>query len=102
MDCFSEGVMLISTATESWDILFLNDAWMRITGVHMPAHATGTHIPHAAATCNGTILHATAYGHDPIGHDHQCCLAVFSSDSRSTGNACPMTRCKDIHGMQRN
>lgn len=32
MDCFSEGVMLISTLTSTWDILFINDAWTRITG----------------------------------------------------------------------
>ncbi|KAK9790562.1 hypothetical protein WJX73_005557 [Symbiochloris irregularis] len=33
MDCFSEGIMLINTSTESWDIMFLNEAWSRLTGV---------------------------------------------------------------------
>ncbi|KAK9827983.1 hypothetical protein WJX81_005140 [Elliptochloris bilobata] len=33
MDCFSEGIMLVNTATDSWDVLFVNDAWSRITTI---------------------------------------------------------------------
>lgn len=39
MDCFSEGVMLISTLTSTWDILFINDAWTRITGINKESAA---------------------------------------------------------------
>lgn len=36
MDCFSEGIMLVNTATASWDVLFVNDAWSRITSAPHP------------------------------------------------------------------
>ncbi|CAK0736720.1 hypothetical protein CVIRNUC_000792 [Coccomyxa viridis] len=32
MDCFSEGIMLVNTDSENWNILFVNDAWSRVTG----------------------------------------------------------------------
>lgn len=32
MDCFSEGIMLVNTDSEHWNILFVNDAWSRVTG----------------------------------------------------------------------
>ena len=32
MDCFSEGIMLVNTKSAEWDILFVNDAWSRVTG----------------------------------------------------------------------
>ena len=32
MDCFTEGVMLINTASDTWEIMFLNEAWTRLTG----------------------------------------------------------------------
>ncbi|BDA44406.1 probable mitogen-activated protein kinase kinase kinase 11 at C-terminar half [Coccomyxa sp. Obi] len=32
MDCFSEGIMLVNTDSEMWNILFVNDAWSRVTG----------------------------------------------------------------------
>ena len=34
MDCFSEGIMLVNTDSENWNILFVNDAWSRVTGEH--------------------------------------------------------------------
>ena len=37
MDCFSEGIMLVNTATQSWDVLFVNDAWSRITSAPQPS-----------------------------------------------------------------
>ncbi len=36
MDCFSEGIMLVNTKSEKWDILFVNDAWSRVTGAPVP------------------------------------------------------------------
>ena len=35
MDCFSEGIMLVNTDSENWNILFVNDAWSRVTGEHI-------------------------------------------------------------------
>ncbi len=35
MDCFSEGIMLVNTDSEMWNILFVNDAWSRVTGEHV-------------------------------------------------------------------
>ena len=32
MDCFTEGVMLLNVTTDDFRIIFLNDAWARITG----------------------------------------------------------------------
>jgi hypothetical protein len=32
MDCFSEGIMLVNTKSAEWDILFVNDAWSRVSG----------------------------------------------------------------------
>jgi hypothetical protein len=45
MDCFAEGIMLVNTATANWDVLFVNDAWSRITSARRPAPAP----PRAAA-----------------------------------------------------
>ena len=32
MDSFSEGIMLVNTDSVNWNILFVNDAWSRVTG----------------------------------------------------------------------
>ena len=50
MDCFSEGIMLVNTATQSWDILFVNDAWSRITRApRLPPLLPGIPCPQVAA-----------------------------------------------------
>ena len=36
MDCFTEGVMLLNVTTDDFKIIFLNDAWARITGAALP------------------------------------------------------------------
>ena len=33
MDCFSEGVMLINVERDTWEVMFINEAFTRITGV---------------------------------------------------------------------
>ena len=45
MDCFSEGIMLVNTDSENWNILFVNDAWSRVTGEpgHMQILACSPH-----------------------------------------------------------
>ena len=35
MDCFTEGVMLLNVTTNDFRIMFLNDAWARITGAEL-------------------------------------------------------------------
>ena len=47
MDCFSEGIMLVNTATESWDVLFVNDAWSRITSAQRPPRLPARSCPAA-------------------------------------------------------
>ena len=33
LDCFSQGIMLVDTSTSGWSIVFVNDAWVTITGI---------------------------------------------------------------------
>lgn len=33
LDCFSQGIMLVDTSTSDWSIVFVNDAWVTITGI---------------------------------------------------------------------
>ncbi len=50
MDCFSEGIMLVNTATQSWDVLFVNDAWSRITSApRLPLLLPGIPCPQVPA-----------------------------------------------------
>ena len=36
LDCFAQGIMLVDTSTNDWSIIFVNDAWVTVTG-----HTTG-------------------------------------------------------------
>jgi hypothetical protein len=45
MDCFAEGIMLVNTATANWDVLFVNDAWSRITSARPPPRPPGASAP---------------------------------------------------------
>ena len=33
LDCFSQGIMLVDTSTSDWSIVFVNDAWVTVTGI---------------------------------------------------------------------
>ena len=33
LDCFSQGIMLVDTSTSDWSIVFVNDAWVAVTGI---------------------------------------------------------------------
>ena len=47
MDCFTEGVMLLNVTTDDFKIIFLNDAWARITGAarHLQGAGSSTRVP---------------------------------------------------------
>ena len=33
LEAFSEGILLVDTSTPDWNVLFQNEAWLRITGM---------------------------------------------------------------------
>ena len=33
LETFSEGILLVDTATPDWNVMFQNEAWLRITGM---------------------------------------------------------------------
>ena len=45
MDCFTEGVMLLNVTTDDFKIIFLNDAWARITGAVQRLQGAGSVMP---------------------------------------------------------
>lgn len=73
LEAFSEGILLVDTSTPDWNVLFQNEAWLRITGMsrdevygskmwHLftPAGQTKVHCVLAAFS-----LHAS-FGEQPI------------------------------------
>eukprot|EP00891_Asterochloris_glomerata_P001527 jgi/Astpho2/1527/Aster-05401 len=41
LDCFSQGIMLVDTSTSDWSIVFVNDAWVTITGIQREKGLSG-------------------------------------------------------------
>ena len=78
LEAFSEGILLVDTSTPDWDVLFQNEAWLRITGMsrdevygskmwHLFAPADRTKVPCAFVAFR---LHAF-FGERPIAAHEQ-------------------------------
>ncbi|KAK9808830.1 hypothetical protein WJX72_004554 [[Myrmecia] bisecta] len=79
MDCFSEGIMLVDTSLPMWRIMFINDAWTRITGIHKEEamadglwqlfEVTHTSKGEALAAYNATVAKQVAFTVDLLRHN---------------------------------
>ena len=85
MDCFSEGIMLVNTATQSWDILFVNDAWSRITSApRLPPLPTGIPCLQVPAMPQHSRMRSPGL--------HECCPAQPSMCCTHVCSAVPVTK----------
>lgn len=87
LEAFSEGILLVDTSTPDWNVLFQNEAWLRITGMSRD-EVYGSKLWHLFTPAGQTKV---VYYHLPTHITYYNCCHALGSHMSANRNDCDWT-----------